>query len=105
MIRHRTGSGVEMRADGTVVYGSTNNTVRVTARDEKVIVEGDGEIVYNGNLSMRVAGDFDLEVGGDFNVNVIGEVVRPGRVEVPANTPLVQAILAAGGLNNWRSNN
>ena len=73
MIRHRTGSGVEMRADGTVILSSTNNTLRIVAANEKVIVEGDGEVVYNGNLKMRVAGDFDLEVGGDFNVNVIGD--------------------------------
>ena len=73
MIRHRTGSGVEMRADGSVILSSTNNTLRIVAANEKVIVEGDGEVVYNGNLKMRVAGDFDLEVGGDFNVNVIGD--------------------------------
>ena len=30
-------------------------------------------------------------------VNVIGEVNNPGQVELPANTPLVQAVLAAGG--------
>ncbi len=72
MIRHRTGSGVEMRADGTVIISSTNNTLRIVAANEKVIVEGDGEVVYNGSLKMRVAGDFDLEVGGDFNVNVTG---------------------------------
>lgn len=72
MIRHRTGSGVEMRADGTVILSSANNTLRIVAANEKVIVEGDGEVVYNGNLKMRVAGDFDLEVGGDFNVNVTG---------------------------------
>ena len=32
-------------------------------------------------------------------VNVIGEVKDPGRHELPANTPLVQAVLAAGGAN------
>lgn len=37
-------------------------------------------------------------------VNVIGEVNSPGRLEVMANTPLVQAILAAGGLKDWRAN-
>ena len=31
------------------------------------------------------------------NVNVIGEVNNPGRFELSANTPLVQAVLAAGG--------
>ena len=74
MIRHRTGSGVEMRADGSVIYSSTGNTIRVTTHDEKVIVEGDGELTYNGNLKLKVAGDFDLEVGGDFNLKVDGDV-------------------------------
>lgn len=32
-------------------------------------------------------------------VNVVGQVVNPGPVEVPLNTPLNQAILAAGGFN------
>jgi polysaccharide biosynthesis/export protein len=35
-------------------------------------------------------------------VNVVGEVVNPGRLELPANTPVVQAILAAGGPVNYR---
>ncbi len=87
MIRHRTGSGVEMRADGTVIYSSTNNAIRIVAANEKVIVEGDGEVVYNGNLKMKVAGDFDLEVGGDFNVNVVGdkeEVIKSNSVQTIA---------------------
>ena len=37
-------------------------------------------------------------------VNVIGEVVNPGRLQLQANTPLVQAILAAGGPKAWRAN-
>jgi polysaccharide export outer membrane protein len=37
-------------------------------------------------------------------VNVIGQVVNPGRIQVQANTPLVQAILAAGGPQTWRAN-
>jgi len=36
-------------------------------------------------------------------VNVVGEVVQPGRIELQANTPVVQAILAAGGPRNWRA--
>lgn len=35
-------------------------------------------------------------------VNVVGEVVQPGSVELKANTPVVQAILAAGGPKTWR---
>ena len=37
-------------------------------------------------------------------VNVIGEVNDPGLLQLRANTPLVQAILAAGGLKDWRAN-
>lgn len=36
-------------------------------------------------------------------VNVVGEVVKPGAVEVPPNTPLNQAVLAAGGFNKRRA--
>ena len=37
-------------------------------------------------------------------VNVVGEVRGPGRIAVPANTPLLQAILSAGGPVRWRAN-
>jgi len=35
-------------------------------------------------------------------VTVVGEVVTPGRLNLAANTPVVQAVLAAGGPKNWR---
>lgn len=37
-------------------------------------------------------------------VNVIGEVQNPGTIQLMANTPLVQAVLAAGGPKYWRAN-
>lgn len=36
-------------------------------------------------------------------VNVIGEVKAPGRIQVPASTPMMQAVLAAGGVAPWRA--
>jgi polysaccharide biosynthesis/export protein len=36
-------------------------------------------------------------------VNVVGEVKQPGVVEVPPNTPLNQALLAAGGFDDRRA--
>jgi len=33
-------------------------------------------------------------------INVVGEVKRPGTLEVSPNTPLIQALLAAGGFND-----
>ena len=39
----------------------------------------------------------------NITVNVVGEVVNPGAVQVSPNTPLNQALLASGGLNNRAS--
>jgi polysaccharide biosynthesis/export protein len=36
---------------------------------------------------------------GTIRVNIVGEVNSPGVVQVPANTPLNQALLASGGFN------
>lgn len=36
----------------------------------------------------------------DISVNVVGEVGKPGTISVPSNSPLNQAILAAGGFSN-----
>ncbi len=40
----------------------------------------------------------------EISVNVIGEVKAAGRIQLPANTPLVQGVLAAGGPIAWRAN-
>ena len=39
----------------------------------------------------------------DITVNVVGEVESPGRVQVAPNTPLNQALLAAGGFDKQRA--
>lgn len=73
LIKHKGGTGLEFQPDGTILMYSSKNTVRVTAGDEKVIIEGDGDVTYHGNLKLRVDGNFDLDVGGDFNVTVAGD--------------------------------
>jgi polysaccharide export outer membrane protein len=40
---------------------------------------------------------------GAIRVNIVGEVRSPGTVEIPANTPLNQAIAAAGGFDHKRA--
>jgi len=76
LTKHRTGSGTEMLADGTVIYSSVGNTVRVTLMDEKVIVEGNAQMSYNGNLTLDVSGDFDVKVGGNYNIEVAGNKIE-----------------------------
>ena len=71
LIKHRTGSGVELRSDGTVLVTSTKNKVELTADDHTVVVEGEGNLVYKGNLNLKVTGDFNIECA-DFNVKANG---------------------------------
>lgn len=79
LIKHRTGAGVELRQDGTVLVASTKNKIEVTGDDHNVIVEGDGNMVYKGNLNIQVTGefnvectDFNIKTNGNMNTNVVG---------------------------------
>jgi len=74
LVKHRTGAGIEMRADGSVIISAVNNKVEVTGGDQTVIIEGNGNMVYNGNLNMKVTGDYNVDVGGNYNVNVGGSL-------------------------------
>ena len=76
LIKHRTGAGVEMRADGSVIVSSTNNRIEVTGGDQTTIVEGAGNLVYKGNLNLVVTGDYNVDVGGNYNVQVAGNMLE-----------------------------
>ena len=73
LFKHATGSGVDMRPDGTVIINTRYNRIEITGNDQKVIVQGDGDIHYHGNLKLNVSGDMDVEVGGNYNLKVHGD--------------------------------
>lgn len=73
MIRHRTGAGVDFRADGTVIITSKHQKIEVTGGDHTTIIEGEGNLVYKGNLNLSVSGDFNVDIGGNYNVKVGGD--------------------------------
>jgi len=72
LIKHNSGSGVEMRPDGTIVVSALGNKVEVCGGDNTVIVEGDAKLVYKGNLTLDVTGDLNINCM-DFNVNAKGD--------------------------------
>jgi hypothetical protein len=88
LIKHRSGSGVELRSDGTVLVASTKNKVELTADDHTVVVEGEGNLVYKGNLNLKVTGDFNVECA-NFNVKSHGgynmDVASSHRTKVGGN--------------------
>jgi hypothetical protein len=76
LIKHRTGAGVELRADGTVIVSSITQKIEVTGGDQITIVEGEGNLVYKGNLNLQVSGDFNVDVQGNYNLNVAGDKIE-----------------------------
>jgi hypothetical protein len=71
LIKHRKGSGVEVRADGTVIVTARENRIEVVGSDHAVFVEGNGKLVYKGNLNLDVTGDLNINCL-DFNLNARG---------------------------------
>ncbi|HEY9889827.1 MAG TPA: polysaccharide biosynthesis/export family protein, partial [Candidatus Obscuribacterales bacterium] len=72
----------------------------VTLRDgDTIVVPQVQQISTNEARQLAIASFSPTTV----RVNVVGEVTAPGVIEVPPNTPLNQAILAAGGFDNRRA--
>ena len=71
LIKHKTGAGVELRPDGTVLVVSTKNKVEVCHGSNEVIVEGEANLTYKGNLTLNVTGDFNVNCR-DYNVHARG---------------------------------
>lgn len=71
LIKHKTGAGVELRPDGTVLVVSTKNKVEVCHGSNDVIVEGEANLTYKGNLNLNVTGDFNVNCR-DYNVHARG---------------------------------
>lgn len=76
LIKHRTGAGMELRADGSVLISSQKQTVQVTGGDATVIVEGEGNLIYKGDVNLRVAGDFNVDVDGNYNLEIAGDKIE-----------------------------
>ena len=71
MLRHKTGAGIEVRPDGTVLVVSTKNKVEVCHGSNEVIVEGEAHLTYKGNLTLNVTGDYNINCR-DYNVHARG---------------------------------
>lgn len=76
LIKHRTGAGMELRADGSVLISSRKQSVTVTGGDATVIVEGEGNLIYKGDVNLRVAGDFNVDVDGNYNLEIAGDKIE-----------------------------
>ena len=101
-IRRATRSGTEQTLDVNL-----QNLIKDgDLRQDTILQSGDTIVIPTAtNLSPA---DATALASASFSpdtirINVVGEVKQPGVVQVPPNTPLNQALLAAGGFDNRRA--
>jgi polysaccharide export outer membrane protein len=73
------------------------------------IILQEGDTIYIPTAENLPANDSETLATASFapntiRINVVGEVLRPGIIEVQPNTPLNQGIMAAGGFEKRRAN-
>lgn len=73
MIKHRTGSKIEMRANGSVKIISTKDRYTAIAGDDELVVRGNVSLVLESDAAVRVQGDMTIQVDGDLNTLVHGD--------------------------------
>jgi polysaccharide export outer membrane protein len=101
-IKRQTRTGVEQTIDVNLLKLIKDGDLRQDA----ILQAGDTiSIPLATNLTPAEASDIASASfsPNTIQVNVVGEVKQPGAVQVPPNTPLNQALLAAGGFDNRRA--
>lgn len=99
LVRRRTKSGSEQ----LVEVNFWNLLQTGDLRQDLPLQEGDTIVVARAKemspdeVTELASASFSPE---NITVNIVGEAIRPGAVEVQPNTPLTQALLAAGGFNS-----
>lgn len=63
LLKHRTGSAVDMLPDGSMAISSNGNLVLTVMKDQTIVI--------HGNVKYEVNGDFDFDVRGNFNVKAL----------------------------------
>ena len=86
LIKHRTGAGVELKTDGSVLIVSRGNKIDVVGSDYNMNVSGVTNLVYDGDLNTTVNGNYNLVVNGSYNTTVgsnkVLDIHGSNRVEV-----------------------
>jgi hypothetical protein len=106
-LNHRTGTFIEMQADGTEVHKIVGDGYEIIAKDKNVLIEGicnitikgDCLMTVEGNKKERVKGNYELLVDGNFTQVVQGEseIVSEGDTTIGCNQSLLGTLRLAVG--------
>jgi hypothetical protein len=72
-IMHKSGSYIEIDAEGTRVDKTVGERYSIVVGDETVRVVGDVDVEVNGNGRLQVDGNVDLVVYGSLDAKIFGE--------------------------------
>jgi len=71
ILKHKNGTGIEMRQDGSMVMRTETNMITSVGGTGVLIIDGDLKVSCK-NVELDATGDMDLRVKGDYNVSVDG---------------------------------
>lgn len=110
-LNHRTGTFIEMQADGTEVHKIQGDGYEIIAKDKNVLVKGICNITVEGDCLLTVQGDkkeyikgnYDLVVEKDYNLVVKGEstMVSEGDTTIGCNQTALGTLRFAVGDQVW----
>lgn len=69
-IYHRSGTNIEIDANGTKVTQTVGDDYEVADRSKYVYIKGIYNVTVDGDCNMRVANNYNLDVDGNWNVKV-----------------------------------
>lgn len=78
-----------------IASGDISKDIILQDGDRIIIPQATGQVIEDSQIESTLV--------NEITVNVVGEVPSPGAQQVRPNTPLNQAILAAGGFDNQRA--
>ncbi|MBD2459695.1 SLBB domain-containing protein [Oscillatoria sp. FACHB-1407] len=96
-----------INGESNTIYVSLWDLIQTGDLSKDVILQGGDTVLIPTAQALTPAEAVQLSTASfapdTIRVYVVGEVVEPGAVEVPPNTPLNQALLAAGGFDRQRA--
>jgi len=71
ILRHKDGTGIEMRQDGSMIMRTETNMITSVGGSGVLIIDGDLKVSCK-NVELDATGDMDMRVAGDYNLTVDG---------------------------------
>ena len=67
-IQHKSGTYVEISADGRTVTKVEGDNFKILAKNDEVYIQGDVNIVVKGNVTMQIDGNLNSKINGTVNL-------------------------------------